>query len=445
MSSGFPLFRHAPTDPFVWRRGESITASAFLHDVMELAERLPERRYLLNLCEDRYHFMVGFAAAVIKGQVNLLPPNRTPDLINELAERYPDSYCLFEQGIDGVELLSVRLQIEAAGKGRVDQIPVIDGEQLIAIAFTSGSTGAPKPNPKQWRELVIGADRAISRFNIVVGKVSALVATVPPQHMYGLETSVLMPWRAGIAVHTGRPFFPADVVEALALVPEPRLLITTPLHLRACLKADLAWPGLRFIISATAPLSADLARQAEERLDTQVMEIFGCTEAGSIASRRTTEGACWHLYDGMSLRLSGETGYVEGEQLPQPVPLSDRIEKIDRHHFSLLGRNEEMVNIAGKRASLSDLNRKLNAISEVEDGAFIMPDTVDAGTTRLTAFVVAPTVDEATVMQRLKRGIDAAFLPRPLYKVDALPRNETGKLPRAALLKLLEQRKVGSQ
>ncbi|MCF6353815.1 MAG: AMP-binding protein [Candidatus Polarisedimenticolaceae bacterium] len=441
MSSGFLLFQHAPTDPFVWHKGKPITAAAFLHDVMVLVESLPERRYLFNLCENRYHFMVGFAAATIKGQVNLLPPNRTPDLINGLAAVYTDSYCLSEQTIAGVELPSARLRIETAGQGHVDQIPAIDGEQLIAIAFTSGSTGVPKPNPKQWKELVVGADSAISRFNIVAGKVSALVATVPPQHMYGLETSLLIPWQAGVAVHTGRPFFPADVAEALASVPKPRILITTPLHLRACLKADLTWPELGFIISATAPLSADLAQQVEERLDTQVMEIFGCTEAGSIASRRTTEGGCWHLYDGMSLRLSGQTGYVESEQLPQPVPLGDQIEVVDRQHFSLLGRNEEMINIAGKRACLSDLNHKLNAIAGVEDGAFIMPDSLGVKTTRLAAFVVAPTLDEATVTQRLKCGIDAAFLPRPLYKVDALPRNETGKLPRAALLKLLEQHK----
>jgi acyl-coenzyme A synthetase/AMP-(fatty) acid ligase len=443
MSRGFPLFQHAVADPLAWHKGESITASAFLHDVMTLAESLPEKRYLLNLCEDRYHFMVGFAAAIIKGQINLLPPNRTPDVINGLVGEYPESYCLSEETIAGVDLPLVRLQIDQAGRGCVDHVPTIDGEQLIAIAFTSGSTGTPKPNPKYWKELVMGADKAISRFNIRPGKVSTVVATVPPQHMYGLETSVLTPWRSGIMVHTGRPFFPGDVVEALASVPGPRVLVTTPLHLRACLKAGLSWPELEFIISATAPLPPDLARQTEETLDTRLMEIFGCTEAGSIASRQVTHDSIWHLYDGMSLMLNGQTGYVEGDQLPQPVPLGDQIKMVNRHHFSLLGRNEEMINIAGKRASLGDLNHKLNAIAEVEDGAFIMPDAMGVETTRLAAFVVAPTLDEATVIQRLKRGIDPVFLPRPLYKVNALPRNETGKLQRAALLELLECHKVG--
>ncbi len=445
MSSGFPLFQHAVTDPLVWHQGEPITAAAFLYDVMALVKSLPEKGYLINLCEDRYHFMVGFAAAIIRGQTSLLPPNRTPDVIHGLRCDYPDSYCLSEATIAGIELPLIRLQIAQAGQGTVDCIPVIDGEQLIAIAFTSGSTGTPKANPKYWNELVVGADKAIARFNIKPDKLSALVATVPAQHMYGLETSILTPWRAGVMIHTGRPFFPRDVVEALASLPAPRALITTPLHLRACLKADLNWPELAFIISATAPLSSDLARQAERLLDTRVLEIFGCSEAGSIASRQTTVDSCWHLYEGMSVRMVDQIAYIEAEQLCQSVPLGDRIEVVDPRYFRLLGRSEEMINIAGKRTSLSDLNHKLNAIDGVEDGAFVMPDVAADDTTRLAAFVVAPTRDEAAIMQCLKRGIDAVFLPRPLYKIDALPRNETGKLPRAALLKRLKHHKVSSQ
>ena len=38
----------------------------------------------------------------------------------------------------------------------------------------------------------------------------------------------------------------------------------------------------------------------------------------------------------------------------------------------------------------------------------------------------------------LRKLIDPVFLPRPLRLVDALPRNETGKLPRQALLAVLK-------
>jgi acyl-coenzyme A synthetase/AMP-(fatty) acid ligase len=88
-----------------------------------------------------------------------------------------------------------------------------------------------------------------------------------------------------------------------------------------------------------------------------------------------------------------------------------------------------MVNIAGKRASLGDLNRKLNEIPGVKDGVFHLP--VDSGrrVERLMAFVVAPGRSEAELLEALRLAVDPAFLPRPLVKVDALPRTESGKLP----------------
>ena len=50
----------------------------------------------------------------------------------------------------------------------------------------------------------------------------ALVATVPPQHMYGFESSVLLALHGGAVFDAGRPFFPADVAAALARRAAPR-------------------------------------------------------------------------------------------------------------------------------------------------------------------------------------------------------------------------------
>ena len=55
----------------------------------------------------------------------------------------------------------------------------------------------------------------------------------------------------------------------------------------------------------------------------------------------------------------------------------------------------------------------------------------------VAALVVAPGLEEAAILAALRESIDPVFLPRPLKFVQALPRSETGKLPRAELLKLL--------
>src|SRR5690606_4339448 len=94
-------------------------------------------------------------------------------------------------------------------------------------------------------------------------RVCALAATVPSQHMYGLEATVMLPTLHGYPIHAGRPLFPADVLAVLEALPAPRALITTPVHLKALLDAELVWPELEFVLSSTAPLPAELAQQAE--------------------------------------------------------------------------------------------------------------------------------------------------------------------------------------
>jgi acyl-coenzyme A synthetase/AMP-(fatty) acid ligase len=120
------------------------------------------------------------------------------------------------------------------------------------------------------------------------------------------------------------------------------------------------------------------------------------------------------------------------------MTLADVIELEDERHFLLRGRNEDMLNIAGKRASLADLNLKLQQVPGVVDGVIFAPETHgEAG--RLAALVVAPGMTRDQVLAALRRSVDPVFLPRPLYLVDALPRAESSKLPRAALLDLLRR------
>jgi len=57
----------------------------------------------------------------------------------------------------------------------------------------------------------------------------------------------------------------------------------------------------------------------------------------------------------------------------------------------------------------------------------------------LTAVVVAPGLSEQQLLAALSERLDPVFLPRPLIKVDALPRNETGKVTREGLRALVNR------
>ena len=119
--------------------------------------------------------------------------------------------------------------------------------------------------------------------------------------------------------------------------------------------------------------------------------------------------------------------------------MHDALEPVGPRQFILHGRHEDIVKIAGKRASLDDLNRRLRDIEGVQDGVFLCPESDGRIASRLVAFVVAPTLDEGTIRTELALSMDPIFLPRPMYLVDSLPRNETGKLPREAVLALLRE------
>jgi acyl-coenzyme A synthetase/AMP-(fatty) acid ligase len=433
------LQAHSPADTIAWHNGRAVSTAEFLRDVHAVAARLPLDQYAINLCEDRYWFLVGFAALLVNNQTSLLPPNRAGRVIDEIAADYRNTFCLCNSSQPGIGIPQYRIDDMAPrDSSRGHAIPQIPGRHLAAIVFTSGSTGKPRPNKKYWQDLVTGARMKQKRFGFGVGgNKHTIIATVPPQHMYGLETSILNPLLSGVSVYTSKTFFPADVHAALQAVSTPRVLITTPVHLKSCLAAGLEWPGIDFIISATAPLDQALAMQAETAFSCPVLEIYGCTETGSLATRRTLTDKHWLLYEGVTISERATAYVASGPNLPGEVPLHDVIEPLNSRQFNLHGRHADMINIAGKRASLEDLNIRLCSIEGVQDAVFIAPESKHETMQRLAALVVAPDLDAAVIRTRLAHLIDPVFLPRPLFMVTTLPRNETGKLPHSALLDML--------
>jgi acyl-coenzyme A synthetase/AMP-(fatty) acid ligase len=107
--------------------------------------------------------------------------------------------------------------------------------------------------------------------------------------------------------------------------------------------------------------------------------------------------------------------------------------------FRLGEREADLVDVAGKRASLAHLNHQLRSVEGVQDGVFLMGEAQGRNVARLAAVVVAPELTPQAILTALRQQIDAAFLPRPLVLVNALPRNTLGKLPRESLLRLISQ------
>ena len=452
--TAIPLVAHAsPAATLAWVQGRPVTVGRFLADVAQLAAALPAGGHVFNACTDRYRFTVGLCAALLRGKATLLPSSQTPETVRQLCAFAPDAFCLQDQPAApmAMPVFDYHQGVAAApDAAEFTDVPSLPADRVLAYVFTSGSTGTPVPHRKTWGAMARGARAAAQRLGLCDGRAWTLVGTVPPQHMFGLEATVMLALQGGAALASAPAFYPADVRDALAGVPAPRALVSSPVHLRMLVQADMAMPAADLLLCATAPLGRDLAAAAEALFHGPLREIYGSTETGQLATRRTAQEDIWTLVPGVRLQPRTADGaadtmtWAEGGHIEQPVALGDAIEPLDAGHFLLHGRKGDLLNIAGKRTSLAYLDHQLNAIDGVQDGAFFMPGDSHEGdaqghVVRLVAVVVAPGVTPAAILQALRERIDPAFLPRPLLFAERLPRNAAGKLPRDTLAALVAQ------
>ena len=452
--------------PVIFHQGRFITLEEILRAVNYLDGKLPSHQHLLNLYENRYYFLLGFLLGLKRHSKSLFPSTITSHVLDYLTQQYADILLLGNDSPGPQKLQHCHIgdyleSSEFADYSLSDSnwktiFPAIENTREVVIIFTSGSTGQPKPYHKQWHDLVQVANLLAREFIFENGHpcCSALLATVPAQHMYGLESSIMMALQNGILLHAEKPFFPQDISQCLddfntaSEEIEQSIgttLITTPLHLKACLKTDVSLPGVQQFISATAPLDKELALGCEQRFSARVREIFGCTEVGSMATRRTIDTQQWTVLEDINLQPTAQRDEVDihTSRSIRQFPFNDLIELLDSQHFILKGRKEDVINIAGKRTSLSYLNHHLQSWPGLNDGCFYQDDSQPES--RLTAFVVlehSKQSDREVIIDLkhyLKERLEAIFLPKKVFIVDALPRNATGKLPMAELRQLFKQ------
>lgn len=396
---------------------------------------------IMNLCEDRLYFLVSLLGAAIAGRTTILPSERTQSGLIAAMKRFPNAvaHCDTDEGAAKARAAGMMSHFVQASWEKGIAFPEFDlaalGRSRI-VMFTSGSTGEPEPWVRELSFFEAGAKANAACMTEGLVGVVGIVSTTPPYHMFGFELSVAVPMYEGGNVYSGRPFYPSDIAAALSLMPEPRILVSTPVHLRVLKESGISVPRVARVFSATAPLGLPLAEAIETTLKTDVREIFGTTETGSIGWRKRTLDKDFALLHGMTLEQRNGAPWLSAPHISPGVRLGDTLEETGAGRFRLAGRSNDIVNIAGKRMSLSGMNAILTGLEGVVDGAFVPPDDNDAGPVeRMTAIVVAPGLSAEDICGELRSRLDAAFIPRRILRVDELPRNEAGKLPLAEFRK----------
>lgn len=412
----------APSQLYCVGREGQRRCSDLLEDARRVRTALAGHDAVCNLAGRRYDFAAVLLAAAAEGVATVLPSSRAEQAVASALHGY--ARPMIVASLDRFADMSAG---EAIGQPT--------GEVHV---FTSGSTGAPVRHLKDWTALAGGARLTallIAQAGLTPGR-SLIVGTTPHQHMYGLEATIFAALAHGHCVSDQVAFYPADldsiVARAAAAGLEAITLVTSPPHLRFLEERIRALPPIRCVISATAPLHRALATRIEEA-GCPLFEIYGCSEAGSLAWRRTASDEFWTPLDGFGLDLGEEGWRATAPHLSRVVPLPDEIDPEGDGRFRLLGRRGDMVRIAGKRQSLGALNAALSSLSSVGD-AVIVRET-EAGEDRLRVYVVPaqggetdPDALSRLVREHMRRHVDPVFVPRRVCVVDELARGETGKL-----------------
>jgi acyl-CoA synthetase (AMP-forming)/AMP-acid ligase II len=413
-----------------------------------LSRRLGDASAVCNLCSSRVSFLVTWLAALRNRCLLILPPSGgNSDLTAVLKGSarpvvvVDDPQAIqahWRQSADCLACQPVWRPSQATSNELAWQ-PAWD--DTAALLYTSGSTGAPEPQPKTLRHLATGAlvlgERLSQDIAGGIPAIQRIVCSVPPQHMFGVESSVMLSLVHAVPVLDRRPLLPADVRDAFADSPAGAW-IATPLHLRSLVQTGDAVPNCSVVIASTMPLTQALAQQTEALVKAPVLEIYGSTETGVLAMRRTAHETPWQPVNGVRLESTDNANQAWGSHFASPVKLLDQVDIDASGRFTLLGRQADLIKIAGRRASLAGLNLLLQEMPGLDDGVFYLPAT-GSPTERLYLIHSGPALDRAATEQWLRARLDPVFLPRTLIRVDRLPRSDNGKLQRQALDQVFAQ------
>ncbi|WP_445679402.1 AMP-binding protein [Radicibacter daui] len=421
--------------------GRRVSAADISSQIDRLAPHMGARRIALS-CRSARLFLVALVAIWRSGGTVVLPANDRPGYLAEIAQS-------FDQLMDDAAIAGYL----ALGDADTASVPLPAPEECRLVFFTSGSTGAVKEVPKTLAQLESEVAELERHWGAGMDAAGCTYGFVSHQHLYGLVFRLLWP------VIAGRPFKAEQVErwEAVAADLAPAdILIATPAHLRSLHAAPAPGAGPGVVFSAGGPLEPETANEAARCLGFFPTEIYGSTETGALAWKQQdaagTGGLLWSALPGVEVAgnaagcLTVKAVYVAGQSWFETQDLAVMAPQIGR--FELKGRADRVVKIAGRRVSISAVERRLLQNELVSDAVVFPGD--GSGAARLAAVIVPSAAGAERLADlgtfrfgrllraELARYEEAAALPQHWRFVEEMPADSQGKRPYHLLASLFE-------
>jgi len=366
------------------------------------------------------------------------------------------------QGVAGafdLELAHPRASLEAT--------PLVAPETTY-VATTSGTTGRPKLVPLGGPQIMVNAREHGALLAIGPADVSGHLT---PLHVTaGIRTTYLHALLNGAAVDC---LPEADIDALLAAVERDEITyasisFTLLRELLRRVESGTRFKSgrLRFLRAASGRVEPDELDRLETALGVPVITGLASAETGTLAEQRLppaqrNRGSVGPPL-GVDIRLVDESGrvvapgecgeiQVRGAQVFEGY-LADpelnaqsfvdgwfRMGDLGRFdaegELHVVGRIKEIINRGGEKISPVEIDAALRALPGVVDAAAFGIPHPSLGEELVAAVVRRPDseLDAQTTIARLRVQLGPRRAPRHVWFVEALPRNETGKVLRAAL------------
>ncbi len=353
-----------------------------------------------------------------------------------------------------------------------------EDDDLAAILYTSGTTGRSKGAMLTHLNLASNARTLHAYWGFVPGDV--LLHVLPIFHAHGLFVACHCALLNG-SLMLWQPRFDVDAV--MRLLPRATVFMGVPtLYTRL-----LDQPGfgretcanIRLFVSGSAPLLAETHRSFSERTGHAILERYGMTETVMLTSNpydgERRAGTVGYPLPGVSVRImdndekplpKGEVGHVQVKG-PNVFPgywrMPDKTAEEftadgffrtgdlgmidDRDYIILVGRSKDLIITGGYNVYPKEIESFIDDLEGVKESAVIGLPHPDFGEA-VAAVVVreaGATLDEPTVIGRLKGEVANFKVPKKVFFVDELPRNTMGKVQKNVLRDQYSKAEAGNQ
>ena len=316
----------------------------------------------------------------------------------------------------------------------VEGIQDIDAQVLF---FTSGSSGFPLGAFKS-RENILQEIEVLKKL-VKKKKINKIIVTVPFIHIYGILAGLLLPfYLQDITLVVKEDFLPYELLAEISS--EECLIITTPVFIKALAKLNAEFDlSSSMFISSTGPLQSDDVHRVQTKYNTSVMQVFGSTETGGIAYKFgvTTK---WRTLDKVKIRvdnerLSVESPFVslytlEGQIQSLGVPfLTEDIIELDSNTFTLLGRSNKLIKIAGKRISALAIESILEEIPQVRKAVICIVYKKDLLRSEqiLITLEASEEIKKSLIRQKIKECYGTLSIPFSVEYIEKINLSSMGK------------------